>query len=183
MTTIQFTLTNMIKKIVSRMIIGWMIIIVITICGLYNQMNKTGTNFYRFGPHDDFLVIGIKINTPIKYGVVIAFCFVNSLMRNLVHNILNPWMINIVQDVKVNKPMNIKWFAYEATYVIAIYNWVDWYIYMNLLLAQVDMFMTEMIADLIMSGTVTYYYLRFNAANNDLEMTPIVCNPLLAEIV
>jgi len=154
-----------------------------TIWGLYNEMNKTGTNFYRFGPHDDFLVIGIKINTPIKYGVVIAFCFVNSLMRNLVHNILNPWMINIIQDAKINKPTNIKWFAYEATYVIAIYNWVDWYIYMNLLLAQVDMFVTEMIADLIMSGMVTYYYLRLDPTNDDFEMTQIVRNPLLAEII
>ena len=31
---------------------------------------------------------------------------------------------------------------------------------MNLLLAQVDMFLTEITADLIMSGFVTYYYLN-----------------------
>ena len=51
----------------------------ITISGLYNHMNETGANYYRFGPHENFLVIGIKINTAGKYFLVVSYCFINSL--------------------------------------------------------------------------------------------------------
>jgi hypothetical protein len=157
----------MIQKFVSRLVIFWISIIMITISCLYDRMNKTGANFYRFGPHDNFLVIGIKINTPVKYFFVIFYCFINSLIRNILHNILKPWLINNVQDINVVKPDQIKFLAYEVTYVVTIYNWVDWYVYMNLLLAQVDMFLTEMLADVFMSGIVTYYYLNIRECKKE----------------
>ena len=79
-------------------------------------------------------------------------------------------------------------FAYEVTYVSTIYNWVDWYIYMNLLLAQVDMLLTEILADLIMSGLVTYYYLGTNPVKNKTRNNKIeeaeqiyVINPMILD--
>ena len=71
-------------------------------------------------------------------------------------------------------------FAYEVTYVSTIYNWVDWYIYMNLLLAQVDMLLTEILADLIMSGLVTYYYLGSPPIKN-VEMEEDTINPMILD--
>lgn len=148
------------EKIVSRIVIMWILIIALIIGNLNDQMDSTEALFYRFGPHNNLLIIGIKINTFSKYFAVIIFCFINSLIRNITHNILNSWLINKVQDISIVKSKHIHFFAYEVTYVTTIYVWVDWYVYMNLLLAQVDMFLTEITADLIMSGFVTYYYLN-----------------------
>ena len=148
------------EKLVSRIVIIWMSIIMITISGLYNHMNETGVNYYRFGPHDNFIIIGIQINTGGKYFIAVLYCFINSLIRTSINNILKPWLINSVQDINIVKPRQIRGFAYEVTNVITIYNWVDWYVYMNLLLAQVDLFLTEMFADVFMSGLTTYYYLN-----------------------
>ena len=133
-------------------------------------MNETSSNYYRFGPHNNLIIIGIQINTPGKYFTVMLYCFINSLIRNIIHNILSPWLINNVQDVNIVKPKHIKWFAYEATYVVTIYNWIDWYIYMNLLLVQIDMFLTEMFADVFMSGLTTYYYLNTESTTNQIEV-------------
>jgi len=154
------------EKIVSRIVIMWILIISLIIGNLNDQMDSTEALFYRFGPHNDLLIIGIKINTFSKYFAVIIFCFINSLIRNITHNILNSWLINKVQDKSIVKSKHIHFFAYEVTYVTTIYVWVDWYVYMNLLLAQVDMFLTEITADLIMSGFVTYYYLNTNDTND-----------------
>ena len=153
------------EKIVSRLAICWMTIIIITIGILYKYMDNSEAQFYRFGPHENFIVVGIKINTMWKYLFVVSFCFINSLMRNNIHNILNSWLINNVQDIKLTKPKQIKLFAYEVTYVITIYTWVDWYMYMNILLAQVDMLIAEILADILISGLITNYYL-----NSKLEM-------------
>lgn len=148
------------EKIVSRVVIMWILLISLIIGNLNSQMDSTEALFYRFGPHNELLIIGLKINTFSKYFTVILFCFVNSLIRNMTHNILNSWLINNVQDISIVKSKHIHFFAYEVTYVTTIYTWVDWYVYMNLLLAQVDIFLTEITADLIMSGFVTYYYLN-----------------------
>ena len=168
------------EKVVSRIVIIWMIIIAITIGNLYKYMDASEAQFYRFGPYENFLVIGIKINTPGKYLLVVCYCFINSLIRNIIHNILNSWLINSVQDINIIKPRQIKMFAYEVTYVATIYNWVDWYIYMNLLLAQVDMLLTEILADLIMSGLVTYYYLGSPPIKN-VEMEEDTINPMILD--
>lgn len=169
------------EKLISRIVMIWMLIIMITISSLYKHMNETGLNFYRFGPHDNFIVIGIKINTPYKYFLVILYCFINSLLRNTVHNILNPWLINSVQDLNVIKPKQIKCFAYEVTYVVTIYNWVDWYVYMNLLLAQIDMIITETLADMMMSGFVTHYYLTYEKKNPENETISEQINPMILD--
>jgi hypothetical protein len=166
------------EKLVSRVVIIWIAIIAITISSLYNDMNEIGVNYYRFGPHDNFLVIGIKINTPGKYFTVVLYCFINSLIRNTIHNILSPWLINNVQDIKIVKPKHIRVFAYEVTNVITIYTWVDWYIYMNLLLAQVDLFLTEMCADVLMSCLTTYYYLNTEPTNQVEDEQITVTNPM-----
>jgi hypothetical protein len=97
---------------------------------------------------------------------------------------LNPWLINNVQNINIVKPKQISGFAYEVTYVVTIYNWVDWYVYMNLLLAQVDLFLTEMFADVLMSSLTTYYYLNTEAKNqnNEIEDDPItVTNPMFLD--
>lgn len=166
------------EKRVSRIIICWMAIIMITIGCLYNDMNETGANYYRVGPHDNLIIIGIKINTAGKYMIVFMYCFINSLIRTSIHNILNPWLINSVQDINIVKPKHINCFAYEVTNVVTIYTWIDWYIYMNLLLAQLDMFLTEMLADVIMSSATTYYYLN-TEPKKAIEDEPItVTNPM-----
>lgn len=172
-----------IEKLVSRLVIIWILIITITISGLYHHMNETGTNYYRFGPHNDFIIIGIQINTPGKYFTVVLYCFVNSLIRNSIHNILNPWLINNVQDINIVKPKHIKAVAYEVTNVITIYNWVDWYVYMNLLLSQVDLFLTEVFADVLMSSFTTYYYINTQNRNHieaDIENGSTI-NPMILD--
>ena len=166
------------EKLVSRLVMICVSIIMITICGLYNHMNESGTNYYRFGPHDNFIIIGIKINTPVKYFICVLICFINSLIRNTVHNILNPWLINSVQDIKTVKSNQIRCFAYEVTNVITIYNWIDFYIYMNLLLVQVDLFLTEMTADVFMSVITTYYYLSHTVNNDEIQQNDVI-NPMI----
>jgi len=173
------------EKLVSQVVIIWIAIIAITISGLYNHMNETGANYYRFGPNDDFIIIGIQINTAGKYFIAVLYCFINSLIRTSISNILKPWLINSVQDINIVKPKQIRGFAYEVTYVVTIYNWVDWYVYMNLLLAQVDLFLTEMFADVFMSVLTTYYYLNTDTQSKnklEIEDDPItVTNPMFLD--
>ena len=147
------------EKFVSRMIIIWIAFLIISLSIFSNQINSQQMAYYKFGPSDSLNVLGIAIDNYTKYIIVLLFCGMNSIMRTTTHNILTPWITNSVQDITKKKDKNMYWFAYEATYVVTIYSWLDWYIYINVLLSQADIFLVEIISDLIMAGLVTRYYL------------------------
>ena len=158
------------EKIVSRIVMLWVMMIFVTIGLLYNKMNEEALMFYNFGPSNTLLVFGLNIDTYPKYTVIVVYCFLNSLVRTASKDILGAYLTNSVQDVTREKSENIRRFAYEVTYVISIYGWIDWYIYMNLLLAQVDMLIIEISSDLIMSILTTRYYLNHKLEKEqDLE--------------
>jgi hypothetical protein len=157
------------EKLVSRIVMLWVTMIFISIGLLYNKMNEEAILFYNFGPNNNLLVFGLKIDTYPKYILIIIYCFVNSLIRTLTKDILVSYLINNVQDITKMKNNNVHLFAYEVTYAVSIYGWIDWYIYMNLLFAQVDMLIIEITSDLFMSTLTTRYYLRYTVDKQERE--------------
>jgi hypothetical protein len=169
------------EKIVSRVVMLWVTMIFITIGLLYNKMNEEAIMFYRFGPSTSLQIFGLNIDTYPKYIVIVIYCFLNSLIRTASKDILGAYLINSVQDVtkEKEKDKNIQWFAYEVSNVVSVYGWVDWYIYMNLLLVQVDILIIEITSDLFMSILTTRYYLHHKLEEekeNEENETQVVVN-------
>ena len=159
---------NNMEKLISRINILWMVIVSISIGSLYNKMDSTTMEFYSFGPSNKLIVFGLAINTITKYIIVVFYISINSLIRTLNHNILIPWLINSVQDITIEKKVENKSIAYEITYVVTVYSWVDFFIYMNTLLAQVDLLLIEILCNVIISRFITTYYLNYKIIKNDV---------------
>ena len=149
------------EKITSRIIILWMVLIVASLSSFYDKMNLETKRFYMFGPNNNLMVFGLEIDTYSKYSVIVIYCLINSLLRTSCRDILISWQTNNIQDITKPKNKEISCFAYEVVCVTTIYTWIDWYIFMNLLLAQVDMLIIEISSDLLMSCIITNYYLKF----------------------
>ena len=154
--------------LVSRIIATWMIII-LTILLSYifaNTEQFTGdTTFYRFGPNPSLVILGIVIDTAEKYCLVVLYAIINTIIRNLDHNIIAPYITLNVQNI--NAPNNdIKEIPkqYEVSIINTIYSWFDWLIYINMLLAQVDMFLLELTTDVIAIYFVTGWYIKNRTA-------------------
>ena len=144
---------------------------------IYKSRNNEGSNlkFYRFGPHDDFLILGLSINTPLKYSILVIYEILNTFVRTIQHEVISPWIINNIQDIERKQSKYIKSIAYEITSINIIYQWVDWLIYMNMLLAQIDMVLIEILSNLIATGVTTYLYLQNNIHNkNDIVFSPLI---------
>jgi hypothetical protein len=145
-----------------------MIFIITLIIGLSKYVNHEQTLFYNFGPNKDLNILGFLIDTNKKYGLIVSYCFINSLFRTLYNSILHAWLINHIQDETKEKSNSIRFLAYEITCVTTIYVWFDWFIYINILLSQIDMVLIEIIADLIMSLITTRYYLNLDTMQSVL---------------
>ncbi len=150
--------------VVSRIITCWMVVI-LTIMLSYIFANKedyTGdTSFYRFGPNPELIIIGIVIDTPTKYGLVVLYAVINTIIRNLDHNIIVPWIMLNVQNIKITN-IDVKDISkqYEISIINTIYSWFDWLIYIHMLLAQIDMFLLELTTDVIAIYFVTRWYIK-----------------------
>uniref|UniRef100_A0A6C0LNQ0 Uncharacterized protein n=1 Tax=viral metagenome TaxID=1070528 RepID=A0A6C0LNQ0_9ZZZZ len=163
------------EKTTSRILILWMALIVVSISSLYDKMNSESKRFYMFGPNNNLIVFGLEINTYSKYFVIVTYCLINSLLRTSCRDILISWQINNVQDITKYKNKEISCFAYEVCCVTTMYMWIDWYIYMNLLLAQVDMLIIEISSDLLMSCIITKYYLNYKVKGENVSCANDTC--------
>jgi len=167
---------NVNPNVVAKVFMGWILFISIILTVLLTNTPKEYKAFYKFGPHDDLRILGIQINTPWKYFGVVSYSFINSIFRAAFHNYLNPWMINNVQDEERSKAHLRRYDVYEIATICVVYNWADWLLYMNILLAQVDMMIIEVVSDLVMSYVTTYYYLgtpRIKHHPSEMDRIPL----------
>ncbi len=142
---------------VSRLISIWIGIIVLFMGVLVS--NDRNIPIFQIGPNENLHIFSIAIDTGEKYIAVVSFCFINSGIRTLNHNILQPFIINTIQD-KSNKTQITYHQSYELSFIYTIYNWFDFFMYMNILMSQVDMLFIEILADLIMTFGLTTYYVK-----------------------
>ena len=153
--------------VVSRIITTWMITI-LTILLSYifaNTEQFSGdTSFYRFGPHPELVILGITIDTPEKYGLIVLYAIINTIIRNLDHNIIAPWITLNIQNINA-QPTELKDVKkhFKISIINTIYSWFDWLIYIHMLLAQVDMFLLELTTDVIAIYFVTRWYIKNRA--------------------
>ena len=149
--------------VISRIIIGWIMAISIFIgC----TITKEGTidKFYRIGPNENLIILGITIDTMGKYMCLVLYALVNTVIRNMNHNIISPWITLNIQDdreeAKEKKKLLNKKMAYEISLSSTFYTWFDWLIYINLLLAQIDMVIIECLTDILVTVGITYVYIN-----------------------
>ncbi len=149
--------------VVSRVITCWMVAISISMVSIITNY-PNDTSFYRFGPQQDLVILGFVIDTSGKYSAVVLYALVNTVIRNLNDNVITPWIILNVQNLKApivqdEETCNIYRLHYEISIINTVYFWFDWLIYINMLLAQIDMFLIELITDIIAICFVTRWYI------------------------
>ena len=149
-------LQNNIENIIGVVISGWMGVIIVVMSYI---VYKTQNHITTIGPNPDFYILGFCINTFPKYGIVVSFCFINSSIRTMNVNVLHSWVINEIQDIK-NKNIINKYKAYTLSFISVLYNWFDFFMYMNILLSQIDMLVIEIVADIMVTFYLTKYYLH-----------------------
>ena len=140
-------------SVISRIVTGWIIGCCIVLGCIINKNDP----FFQFGPNENLKFISITINTNTKYACLITYCFLNTIIRAIMHNILQPWILLNIQDSTNKTPVKN---AYEIVTLNNIYTWFDWFIYINLLLAQIDMIIIESLSEIIITNIITYMYIR-----------------------
>lgn len=152
---------------ICTMVLGWkvdtvakgiMMWIVVIVCLMSLLVRDTSGHFFQIGPNEDLHIFGVVINTGFKYTVIVGYTICSTVIRTLQQEVLLPWVIQSVQNDK-EKTDYAKKYAYQVVLIDVTYRWFDWFMYMNILLSQIDMMMIEMLGNLVTSYYMTKHYL------------------------
>jgi len=156
-------------RFICRGITAWMICVFVALVLLVTNSPSADKKFYKVGPHENFVIMGFVINTWWKYTLLVVYSLCNTIIRTIQHEVLSPWLVNNIQDLERQILPEISKHAYEVTSINTLYQWVDWLLYMNILLSQIDMVIVEMTMNVIASNTTTYLYIKYNKKSNNEE--------------
>jgi hypothetical protein len=143
--------------VTAKILIGWMIILTLAlIFNLYQEDDNA--KFFTVGPNENFIFMGIKIDTVYEYIILVICISINTCIRNLNQDILCPWLIQVIQN---DKKLEYSLFtAYEITIINGIYTWFDYVFNLNLAIIQIDMILIQVFINMLANITITNLYLK-----------------------
>jgi hypothetical protein len=133
--------------------------VVVSICEECRIRSVGSSTFFRVGPHADLVIFGITIDTGGKYVLVLSYTLMSTVVRTLQQEVLRPWVIQKIQNDKP-QPQDVLDLAYRVVSVEILFIWFDWFMYLNILLAQIDLMIIEMIGNVATAGFTTHAYLQ-----------------------
>jgi hypothetical protein len=145
---------------VNKALLGWA-----ALCTLFLSVavrvasDNSTTKFFTFGPREDLVILDVKINTGWRYSVVIFYTIISTVARTVLQEIVSPWLIQTVQNAKP-KDAYARRYAQEVAIGEVIYRWFDWFMYMHILLAQIDMMIVELAGNLVAVVYTTRMYMK-----------------------
>jgi hypothetical protein len=131
---------------------------------------EPSTKFFALGPNDNLVIFDIKIDTGFKYAVVIMYTIVSTVARTVLQEIISPWLIQTIQNDKPKDEYTRK-HAQEVAIGEVIYRWFDWFMYMHILLAQIDMMIVELAGNLVAVMYTTRMYMKTKDIE-EIELIP-----------
>lgn len=144
-----------------RVLQFWTASVLITL-GVLLQKGTALKNFYQFGPSDNLIILGLVINSYALYAGVVFYSFFNTVIRNLNNQIICSWVTLVVHDTTVPKHDLSRLYMYEITLMSAIYTYIDWFIYLNLVFSQLDIVLIEFVGEMFITFIVTRMYLSIS---------------------
>jgi hypothetical protein len=149
-----------------RVLQCWTASVLVTL-GVLLQKGTALKNFYQFGPSDDLIILGLVINSYALYAGVVFYSFFNTVIRNLNNQIVCSWITLVVRDITVSKHDLSRGYIYEITLMSAIYTYIDWFIYLNLVFSQLDIVLIEFTGEMFITFIVTRMYLSISPQASD----------------
>jgi hypothetical protein len=155
MTNVQL---NRVRKPI-RILQGWTVAILISLIVLLKK-GVAFKDFYQFGPSENLVILGLVVNDYVLYSGIIFYSFFNTVIRNMNNQVVCAWITLVVHDTTISKDHIPQLYIYEITLMSAIYTYIDWFIYLNLVFSQIDIILIELAGELFITFMVTRMYLE-----------------------
>lgn len=141
---------------------GWTAAVLISLIVLLKK-DVAFKDFYNVGPSDNLVILGLVVNDYVLYTGIVFYSFFNTVIRNMNNQVVCAWITLVVHDTTISKDHIPQMHIYEITMMSAIYTYIDWFIYLNLVFSQIDIILIELAGELFITFMVTRMYLSTSA--------------------
>lgn len=122
-------------------------------------MNK---DFYRFGPGDNMIVLGIRIQNNMMYFGLIIFSMINTIFREIHQDMTNSWLINYIQNPFIRKDPKDYSQTMFINLIFTLYVWFDWFVSINMITTQIDLLLVQIVPSVLISILSTKIYFKIS---------------------
>ena len=123
------------------------------------QDDESGRHFFACGPNARLVLLGVPIHTWPRYWLVILYTLSSTCFRTLHSEVLSPWIVTRVQTTDA-KSRYTEVHALPVVMTSVVFTWLDWFMYLNILLAQLDFLAVEVLGNVAVTLYTTHSYLR-----------------------
>jgi hypothetical protein len=137
---------------------------------MFAVLGSSHIQFFTFGPSPQTMLMGIAIDTWVKWVVVSVLTFVNTVFTEYVYDCLVPWIMTTVIDEKGREiPYSKKSMMYFVV-VCSTYRALIQIVMIYIMLSQIDFLIIRLAADILVTVVTTNHFLR-NKTHNPLPVT------------
>lgn len=135
---------------------------------IFFTFTERGHSFFTFGPSAHSVILGVRLNTWARWCMMACLTFFDTIMMEIVHDCLNPWIMTVIIDHKT------KYLPYRKNTLIVIsmvcgfFKTTSQTLLMFIMLSQVDFLLIRCLADLVVTYWSTDFFLKDKEFNKEV---------------
>lgn len=145
------------KRVMTAFLAAWTLVSSIVFLVIMIEDNSP---FLSFGPNTRTSLMGVKLDTWVKWWCVALYTFVSTSIAAFSGDSLVPWITNTIQDHKATYIPYSKTTCLVIIQVFTIYAVIMSVMGMFVALTQVDFMLVRILADMIVNHYTTEWFLR-----------------------
>lgn len=118
------------------------------------------------------MVGSLKLDTWTRWSAVSVYTFLNHAISGTAGNVVDPWIMNEVQD---DSHSRLRFSKRKAFFMIIFYKiagWIDYVLYLVIALSRLDLMIIGMAADVSFQGRV--FWQQVNRKSHSLQADGLV---------
>jgi hypothetical protein len=153
--------------LVARALAAWLCVIGAVLVYAFYDGDHSGddddaSGFFACGPSAHLELLGVPIHTWPRYCGVVLYTILSTCFRTLHSEVLSPWIVTRVQTTD-DKSEYTHQHALPIVMTSVVFTWLDWFMYLNILLAQFDFLLVEVAGNVAVTVWTTRSYMTISA--------------------
>ena len=172
----QFTRSIFIDlRLISVLMVAWLAVVLLIMVEIGVFANS---KFVAFGPRKELSFMHVSVDTPYKYGMLVAMIIVHTLVSDFISDSLNPHLLNALQNTASRYIPHRPHVYYTVTTIYAFYCGISQLFIIFIAFAQLDLLIVRMVSDILANLLTTSLYLqdkthdplKFNQIEEEMTM-------------
>ena len=146
-------------RVICVIMCAWLLVVIVVFVDL-EELSKTDSDFFHFGPRTTLVFFHTPIDTHAKYNALICLIVAHTAISDCLSDSLNPHVLTIVQNRTNRYLPHSKAVYYLITSIWGVYCSVSALFTIYLALGQIDLLLVRLLSDIMANFFTMNIYMK-----------------------